>query len=252
MILARRFFLRTAVLFFDEEAAAGSFDIVRYVQRPAPVEGATCEEFPTLVLDLRQDEATLLAGMKKDTRYEIRRAEAQDDLGYDFWPPGAADAPVEEFRAFQVRFARQKSLAAVDAKTLRRYADSGTLDLSRIRNRDGTLVWHCYYRGRERSRLLYSSSLFRQERAGLRALIGRANRYQHWKDILRFKGEGLLTYDLGGWSPEGGDPEKQRVNRFKEEFGGVLLRDFNCILPVTRRGRAALALERLLGRLKRP
>jgi lipid II:glycine glycyltransferase (peptidoglycan interpeptide bridge formation enzyme) len=54
--------------------------------------------------------------------------------------------------------------------------------------------------------------------------------------MLRFKRGGFSTYDLGGWYP-GRDNEKLlRVNRFKEEFGGVVVTLFNFIRPITAGG----------------
>jgi len=74
----------------------------------------------------------------------------------------------------------------------------------------------------------------------MRSLTGRANRLQHWRDMLRFKSSGVVSYDFGGWYEGREDQDRLRINSFKEEFGGQVLKAFNWIRPMTLRGRAYL------------
>ena len=98
-------------------------------------------------------------------------------------------------------------------------------------------VWHAYYMSGERVRLLYSASLFREQDKALRALVGRLNRWLHWQDIQEFRRRGFLIYDMGGVFEDESSPEALGINRFKEEFGGVKIRNFNCTVPMTWKGR---------------
>jgi len=77
-------------------------------------------------------------------------------------------------------------------------------------------------------------------------LIGRANCFHTWHDILRFQRQGIETYDFGGWYGGTENAEKLRINRFKESFGGKVVPEFNYEVGVTIAGRLALALKAIV------
>jgi hypothetical protein len=54
--------------------------------------------------------------------------------------------------------------------------------------------------------------LSRTDRAHERA-VSNLNKLLHWQDLLRFKDEGVATYDWGGITP--GDPAMRGVDGFK-------------------------------------
>jgi lipid II:glycine glycyltransferase (peptidoglycan interpeptide bridge formation enzyme) len=79
-------------------------------------------------------------------------------------------------------------------------------------------------------------------------LVGRANRYLHWQDLLRLRESGCTALDLGGWHP-GDDTELLKINKFKEEFGGKVVEIYNSMMGISLKGKAALkllALKRML------
>jgi hypothetical protein len=238
--------LRVAEIYFDENPAPYRADIVRHLWRPAPVASAPCEPSHTLVLDLSGSSATLLANMHAETRYRIRRAE-KDHFLYDFWSAGEPDAVAQLIR-FYNRFAWRKHLTPANRQRLAALGQLGTLDLSRVSDHTGrVLVWHAYYRGPGRVRGIYSASLLGEAtEPSLRSLIGRANCYHTWRDILRFQQQGLAVYDLGGWYGGAEDQEKLRINTFKENFGGTVIPEFNSEAGVTPRGRLALGSKWIL------
>ena len=123
---------------------------------------------------------------------------------------------LSSFCDFYDRFAAQKGLEMLDRSGLVRYASSGVLDLSQAKDPDGeVVVWHAHLLTQKRVRLLYSASLFREtEDNQRRNLIGRANRYLHWGDMLRFRTTGLSLYDFGGWYPGDTDDALLRINKF--------------------------------------
>jgi len=67
---------RIAELWFDEKANGVRADIVRRFQHSASTADAECTPFHTILMDLSRDADSLLAAMKRETRYEIRRATA--------------------------------------------------------------------------------------------------------------------------------------------------------------------------------
>jgi len=112
------------------------------------------------------------------------------------------------------------------------------------------LVYHANYRDHQRATQLYLPSLYRSfSENGARSLIGRANRYLTWSDILRYKDQGLKYFDFGGWYP-GSDPEMLKINEFKRGFGGQILREYQCEQIVTLKAWLVLNGARLLKRSK--
>ncbi|HEX8098146.1 MAG TPA: hypothetical protein VF507_08925 [Pyrinomonadaceae bacterium] len=221
---------------------------MRLFQQPRPADDMVCREFYTILLDLRKEAESLLACMKKGTRYEIRRAAEKDELVYEFWEADDCAQVFEEFCDYYDEFAAQKGQPKLNRPWLSLMA--GTLALSRVRDGGGdggTLVWHFYYLNGGRATLLYSASLFRNSASSAhRNRVGRANRFQHWQDIMRFKEAGLALYDFGGWYHGADDPERLGINRFKEEFGGEVVKNYICERGVTVKGKVFLRLRQAL------
>lgn len=248
MLLWKSHGLAIVDLWFDEELPAGfSPDIIRYHQALTPrVEGAS--DFFTLVTDLSQDPDALMARLQKESRYEVRRAQEKDALVMKVWDgdKGFLDAFVDFYQGF----AAQKGLMKLDVHHLDLMRSAGRLDISRAESVDGgPLVYHAYYKHADRVRLLHSASRFRSSGdSGFRALAGRANRWLHWQDFLRFKAEGRLWYDWGGWYEGREDPDRLRINQFKESFGGEVLRTYDGEALLSRKARLFVRIARLIGR----
>lgn len=52
------------------------------------------------------------------------------------------------------------------------------------------------------------------------ALIGKANKYLHFRDMSFFKEKGLRIYDFGGYSKDTTSKAHEGINKFKLSFGG--------------------------------
>jgi len=245
MVLYEKSSLKVAEIFFDEPAGPIPADIIRYHHRSAPFAQGKAAGLQTLWIDLTASPDCLLAGMNKVTRYEIRRA-AKEGATYECqsWPDAVW---MEEFFAFYDRFAAGKGLSPANRTRLTAMLQSGVLDLSRMRGQDGeTMVWHAHLRGGDRVRLLHSASIFREMDKEAANLIGRANRLHHWTDMQRFRGEGIATYDFGGWYAGAEDTAKLHINEFKRGFGGAVVPQYNADRPGTWKGAAALSLRMAL------
>jgi len=247
MIAYRKNFLRIAEYWNSEEPTLAGVDLVRCFQQPQPRKGMHCREFYTIILDLNLDAGQLHSRFKRDTRYDIRRAEGQDQLDYDC-RNGGDEGVFRQFCDYYDAFAIQKAQPKVNRTWLALLADEDALALSRVSDSTGeTLVWHAYHRSPHRVTLFYSASLFRKfASSAQRNKVGRANRYHHWQDMQRFKGEGISVYDLGGWYPGDRDLERLRINKFKEEFGGEIVKNFICERALTTRAKLFLGARRLL------
>jgi len=210
--------------FAERPAARDGAGLVSYVQCACtePRLGFVRQPFFTKLIDLRLPEAELLAGLSKGARYKIQRARRE----------GVACSFDETVDAY-LRFHRQVAPTATPkAGTLTSFRPgSGTACVTAAKGPDGTtLAMHCYLcdPGRARVRLWYSASRYTVEQSSDdRNLVGRANRLLHFEEMLRFKAQGYLTYDLGGYSMDKSDAKKQSINRFKDDLGGTLVAESN-------------------------
>lgn len=240
MIIYKKNALRIGELWFDDEANGEPLDIVRYFQRTAPTADGTWTRFWTILIDLVLDPGVLLGKMKKDARYEIRRAENKDKLTYQVQTE-VSDGCLAGFQSFYDAWAAQR-LSRVSRLRLLAFAKSGDLTLSRVTDENGDpLVWHAYLRVKDRARLLHSASTLRGlEDTARRSMLGRANRFHHWHDVLTFRAEGLRYYDFGGWYGGRSDRKGLSLNQFKEEFGGEIVLNYNSLKGLTYPGKAAV------------
>lgn len=229
-------------VWYDEEPPGDSgVDIVLYRHREAPIADARSTPFLSLVTDLSVSQDAVMDRFGKDCRYEIRRADTKDGLrmGFIIDP----ESRLDEFRAFYDAFARQKSLGGSDHQWLAAACKARQLVLTSASRNGEALVWHAYVACGKAVRLQYSGSCFRNREGAYRALVGRANRWLHWRDMLRFKEIGIQRYDWGGLFEDDSVPERAGINNFKKGFGGQHERTYDCTVPVTLRGRIYLPLR---------
>jgi lipid II:glycine glycyltransferase (peptidoglycan interpeptide bridge formation enzyme) len=238
-------------LWFDEEPRADcAADIVQYRYRSAPVADSRATTFLTLLSDLAAGEDAIAGRFGKDCRYKVRRAETKDGLRVEFTadPAGWLD----EFRAFFDAFAAQKSVAPCDQRWLAAACKAGQLALSSASKDGETLVWHATVVCGKTAGLQYTGSCFRDRDNDYRALVGRANRWLHWKDMLRLREMGIERYDWGGLFEDESAPERAGINKFKKDFGGQPVRVYDCTVPVSMKGRLYLPLRDAWRRVRLP
>jgi hypothetical protein len=237
-------------LWFDEQPpGAARVDVLMFRQRSSPLAGQVCLPFLSLVNDLSASEQTLMAGLGKTNRYKIKRAASKDGLSAEWL--AAPQAQLDSFVYFYDEFARQKGLQAAYRRGLDAACASGHLFLSHAFKDTRTLVWHAYMTHGQKIALLHSASLLRDVKNGDRALLARANRWLHWRDMLHFKEAGLRLYDWGGLFADESNPARAGINSFKREFGGQPVCTYNCSVAVTMKGRAYLKLRDVVERLSR-
>lgn len=250
MILSTRMSVRMVDLFFDEPMPSQlEVDLIRYHQSPTPVAGASCTPFSTIVVDLARPQDELLSKMKSHTRYKIRRASEKDQFAYEFSNDGGREA-ITRFADHLDRCATLKHLPGASRQQLRILARHRVLDLSFVRDKSGEiLAASSYILTPTRVRGLYAGALYRATSDNARrTLIGRANRFLYWRDMLRFKEAGAHIFDFGGYYTGTEDEEKLRVNGFKLEFGGEILHEFNCAIGATLKGKITLWAMQQRGR----
>jgi hypothetical protein len=247
MIVHQKNLLRIAEYWDGEEPKLAGVDLVRCFQQPQPREGMICRDFYTILVDLDRAPDQILGEIQRDTRYEIRRAATKDRLTYKCHD-GQDDTAFRQFCDYYDEFATGKGQPKMNRAWLSLLADAGVLAMSQVSDSAGeTLVWHVYHRSNHRATLFYSASLFRKlDHSAMRNKIGRANRFQHWQDLQLFKAEGLSVYDFGGWYQGDTNVERLRINKFKEEFGGKVVKNYICEQALTLKAKLFLRTRRLL------
>ena len=249
-IYKSRFLVRGEV-WYDQEPDQTRVDWVLYRQQVRPVSSASWEYFYTIVLDLRQSREELLGAMSKSAVYKIRRARERDGIVCECRSRANME-DLDRFERTYARFAAMKGLDSLDRPLLSQLAKDGCLEISVAKDAWGQpWVHHVYYRGRRRSCLMHCVSLYQDlAESSVRNAMGRANRYLFWKDVLRHKEEGLETFDFGGWYPGHTNQALLNINRFKEEFGGRIAREYNCRQIRSLKGRIVLGTATILGYAK--
>jgi len=200
----------------------------------------------TSVIDLTLPIEEIAAPISKNTHYKIRRAEREGLTPRLTLTPTDEDGRV--FADYYDTFARHKGLPPGNRTKLAALSRRSALLLSSVTDSEGTVLSahaHVKDAGLGRVRLLYSASHFRASSdSGERNKIGRANRLLHWHEILTLKDLGFELYDLGGIPLDSSDQEKNDIARFKLEFGGKMLIEYNGVLPTNVVGKLLVPLAR--------
>ena len=209
-----------------------------FIQAASPAPGFSL--FKTPIIDLTKAPGELFANLSSNTRYKIRRAEREGVVPTIIAHPTAAE--LNDFCTFYDTFAAQKNRGASNRNKLQALTDNNALILATAQDQGGkTVAAHAYVGDTQisRARLLYSASHFRgADDTDTRNRIGRANRFLHWHEIEQFKQLGYDSYDLGGVPIDESDPEKNAIARFKSEFGGNHVIEYNgylSALPLVQR-----------------
>jgi len=231
-----------AEYWFDENVQNQSVDVIRIIQRSNPLAGKGYQEFYTILVDLKQDKDVIFNSMKKGTRNEIRRAAEKDGSIYECC--STDDETIDQFICYYNKFALKKRISKISSWILKEYAKMEALDISRVRAVDGNILnWNVFLKYNERARHLFGCSQFRESAdISFSQLAGRATRYFHWQNMLKFKGQGMSIYDLGGWYQGNKDIAKLSINKFKECFGGVIVKNYKQEFGITPKGKLFVIL----------
>src|SRR5579875_372988 len=244
MILSKKYSVSIANLFCDEPRIDSGADVARYNYFSSKTPGERIPPFHTMWIDLTRSTDKLMAGIHRDTRKDIRRAERDGAVAEVFRFP-EPETVAEFCEAYNASVA-VKGLPPLYNADMAYLMDSGALLLSCVRANGGpVLAWHAYYQGERRCILTYSVSTHRAARGIPGQMIGRANRYLHWCDLVYFHDNGFELMDMGGWYGGRKASDLLRVNKFKEEFGGKVMDSFSSLQRLSLKGCGALNMLKL-------
>lgn len=202
------------------EHALAMNGVIRYQQAQKPI-GAQPEKFETLLSDLKEDEETILSHYSKNCRYEVRRAPKEGIVCAVKCGKEITEQDILIFTDFFEQFWASKGISYHEKEKcramMRQYAGAGAMALTTASLNDKLLVYHTYVMDGQRVRLYQSASQFRTDESITTKIVGFANRYLHYQDMLFFKNMGKEQYDWGGAGKTG---EVESITKFKESFGG--------------------------------
>ena len=170
----------------------------------------------TVMLDLTRSEDELLADMRRQTRYEVRRAEK---LGL-YVTKGDSEADFKEFHAVQVATARRQGFVPPSEKVLmaEREAFRGNIWIYKVLTPERAPVAYglIIRGGREGDYYEAASTDLNRKLPGAYALL--------WKVIQDLKKAGVERFNLWGIAPpRQPDHRYAGVTTFKTGFGGEVV-----------------------------
>lgn len=165
----------------------------------------------------------ILSQMRKNTRYEIRRAMNHDRL-HTMMTAEPSEDDVAGYIGYYNKFADSKKMHHINEIRVRALIGQNMYAITKcFDSKDNILAEHAYYldKKEKRAMLATSASMFREnENSEYRNLTGRANRMLHYKDLLAFKNLGYEVYDYGGIGDY--NDELKAIAAFKLGFGGTV------------------------------
>jgi lipid II:glycine glycyltransferase (peptidoglycan interpeptide bridge formation enzyme) len=246
-------FLTREDVWLDEKPETAPHVDIRYFYHQSSIPGVPnieSDEAHTLLIDLTQDEEKIWKKINRKNRCKIRQAIQKDQVIYDFFEkidPQNFHEFINFYTEFSMQQGNSKSLIYHEIERLKAYVDVGSLYFSKVKSKEGkALTWQVYCPGKTHVFGLHSASIRRKNDSTYNQMLGRANRYHHWQDILKFKELGFLVYDFGGVYINTHDQKLLNINNFKAEFGGELVRYFNCRSGITLKAKLYLFLRQFL------
>ena len=168
----------------------------------------------TVMIDLKKSEADLLAEMRRQTRYEVRRA---DKLGIVV-DKGSSEAIFQEFQKCQAETAKRQNFVPPSLKTLlaerEAFGDNIVIYRAMANETKEPVAYGLIIKsGREADYYEAASTLLNRKLPGAYALL--------WQAMKDLKNEGYERFNLWGIAPAGQPNHRYAgVTTFKTGFGG--------------------------------
>ncbi len=170
----------------------------------------------TVIIDLSKTEEEILADMRRQTRYEVRRAEK---LGIKVEKSNSKEI-FKEFEGIQAETARRQKFIPPDLKTLlaEREAFSDNIEIYIAKTPEGEKIAYglIIKDGKEGDYYEAASTNLNRKLPGAYALI--------WQAMKDLKADGIQRFNLWGIAPPGQPNHRYAgVTTFKTGFGGEIV-----------------------------
>ena len=206
--------------------------------RPIP----TLTEQETLQIDLTLSEEELFRNIKKSNRSQIKQATTKSFTHIIETQP--SNEELLHFQHYYNQFAKDKNTYHCNSfhlKTLQLLRDQNALIVTKISdNQNRIFCYRIYLSDCIRALTLYSASHFRvSDLPENKRLFSLASRYLLWRNILWFKQNGHVVYDLGSLTND------ENIRQFKMGFGGAIVKVYSGYVPKNRLGKFVLCIRNL-------
>lgn len=199
----------------------------------------------TLVNNLNASEEELMLGIKKNCKYEIRRA-GKEEARFNAYnidnTPGFSKLLADFEAVYNEMFIEKGLKNRFNMSLVKSGFEKGQVVITTCSCPafPDDVVYHAYLADGENTVLMYSASPLWNDGEKERAnSIGRMNKFLHWQDMLLFKDKGYANYEWGGISSP---DEPNGIDKFKMEFGGEVVFFYNYIVGYSLLGRLYCAL----------
>jgi len=174
--------VRVGEVWFDEEPNCSAVDVLRYLLPLCPIRRIPSRNRGPSSLTLRKMRVHTDC-LQEGTRYEVKRAGTRDPITY--YAHDVVGPSVVNNLRFLRSFFGSEGLTQSSAELPANLAGHDTLVCSKSNARRSNSGLACLPETKRRVRLLHAPSLFREHfDSDYRNMIGRANRYHHWRDML--------------------------------------------------------------------
>jgi len=175
----------------------------------------------TKEIDLTKSLEEIQQSFSRTTRKNIRRME-KADLEISF------ETDKEKVVAFYNEFAKRKNLPPITVNHLL-FPNEENLLITKVYSKelDELIVMHLYIVDKLESKavqLYFPTTINGLDNSEKRNFVGRVNRYLVYKDLELLKARNYRVYDLGGYTPDTTDEAMKGINRFKDQFGGQIVK----------------------------
>lgn len=202
------------------------------------------DEQYTIISNLDESEEDLQKRIRKNFRYEIRRAEKEGVEIKSFSSKEFSQERklLDAFEETYNQMYRDKRMDVVfNRKQIEEYLRTECMIVTVGFWNGIPYVFHSYIYNKTNARFYYSTSPFRCEENSA-ALIGRINKSMHWHDIKMFKKMGIVYYDWGGISDK---DASNGIDQFKIGFGGNIEKYYNHSIGISLKGKFAIKLKNM-------
>jgi hypothetical protein len=172
------------------------------------------ENIKTLVIDLSKSMEDIWQGMDKKL-CQTNISKALEDSSYVI----RFNEKYEEFSKINRQFRRRKALppSLIPIDEMKKNYFLSTYE------KDGVVLGgHLCIKDKGKFEIFMACSSMAPDSKFSRTIYGRANRLSIWEMMKYAKGEGIDTFDFGGYATGAIAENLKGVNRFKSSFGGTL------------------------------
>jgi hypothetical protein len=180
--------------------------------------------FYTLHSNLTLSEVEIVKKFSSTIRNEIKRSERE---GCVF----NTSESKANFILIYNDFAKQRGIAGLTIEKLAELSDNLRLTSTSMAGVITAVHSYLVDYDLKKVRLLHSGTQRFSEELD-RNMIARSNKFLHYRDLIQFKQEGFRVYDWGGIAFDTQDIGLQGINKFKESFGGELIKQKELYSPL--------------------